>query len=770
MTSTAYSSDDGIPSQEQAVSSTKQDDTMGKRYFTRESVKRKLVPTVVPIVNDCSVEDENYVSGSLFSDYEGSSDEYVPSDSESDSEKDDKISRYVPSDSESDIEKDDKISRKNSVLPSTSSSIKIPDESDVSSNSTSLVSFVANKKHSNVNNSTAGSSNSITVASTLENIGIIQADENIITYSQIKKTATGKRLRDKCHCCYVCNKLLLNNMARHFEHVHGEDVQIAKILALPKRSRQRREEFENLIRVGDFYYNCNILAIKQGELILVRRPDETKDFTYSDFGPCPHCLGFMSKKYLWHHIKFGCSVRRSKPNNLAMTGKGPMHESSALIFQCCGFQLSQNFSESVVSNLRSDTIGTICKEDDLILNFGHFLFEKHGTSQLELIRQAMRQLAKLKKQLIEVTEINKPLKNFLLPEHFDNIITATKLISGSSFDIVNKKQEFDTPSLALKIGHSIKKCISIERGQAIRKGDLKRNKELERLLSLVDMEWATKISSNALATMYKRKMNEQQLLPLTSDLKKLSMHLNEKMTKLVSVIQQCCNREIWKKLASVVLCKIILFNKRRSGEASRMTLENYSSRPCWKNQGTEELKNSLTPLELQLAESLTVVEIVGKRGRKVPVILTHDVKSALDVLLGKRLEGGIIPGNNFIFAKSQGSELYLRGHICLQKECNEACLQSAENITSTKLRKYTATVCQIFNLNENELDWLARHLGHDIRVHRDFYRLHESAVEVTKISRLLLALDKGQAYQFAGKKLDDINLNGKFIYTGGLKT
>ena len=40
------------------------------------------------------------------------------------------------------------------------------------------------------------------------------------------------------------------------------------------------------------------------------------------------------------------------------------------------------------------------------------------------------------------------------------------------------------------------------------------------------------------------------------------------------------------------------------------------------------------------------------------------------------------------------------------------------------------------------LEWLARHLGHDIRVHRDFYRLNESTIEIAKVSKLLLTVDK----------------------------
>ncbi|KAG5873117.1 hypothetical protein JTB14_034037 [Gonioctena quinquepunctata] len=61
-------------------------------------------------------------------------------------------------------------------------------------------------------------------------------------------------------------------------------------------------------------------------------------------------------------------------------------------------------------------------------------------------------------------------------------------------------------------------------------------------------------------------------------------------------------------------------------------------------------------------------------------------------------------------------------------------------------------------MSENGYDWLARHLGHDVMVHREFYRLHESEIKLMKISRLLMAVDQGEANRFAGKHIQDIEL------------
>ena len=101
---------------------------------------------------------------------------------------------------------------------------------------------------------------------------------------------------------------------------------------------------------------------------------------------------------------------------------------------------------------------------------------------------------------------------------------------------------------------------------------------------------------------------------------------------------------------------------------------------------------------------------------------------------------------------------HLRGWDCVSasvKEVKE--IQKPEAITSTKLRKYIATVSQTAALTELDVDWLARHLGHDIRVHRQFYRLHESTTELAKVSKLLLAVDAGNIEQVKGKSLLDMS-------------
>ena len=159
-----------------------------------------------------------------------------------------------------------------------------------------------------------------------------------------------------------------------------------------------------------------------------------------------------------------------------------------------------------------------------------------------------------------------------------------------------------------------------------------------------------------------------------------------------------------------------------------------------------------------------MVEITGKRNRKVPVLLTPAVKEAIVMLEANREKGNVNSDNIYIFATNDGKSLNpIRGNHVIRQVCGMVDLQQPDVITSNNLRKYAATVSQLVEMDDNELGWLARHLGHDINVHREFYRLQESTLEMAVVGNLLLAIDEGRAHKFKGMNLRDITLEGNIF-------
>lgn len=49
----------------------------------------------------------------------------------------------------------------------------------------------------------------------------------------------------------------------------------------------------------------------------------------------------------------------------------------------------------------------------------------------------------------------------------------------------------------------------------------------------------------------------------------------------------------------------------------------------------EDIMNSLTKQERDLARSLDLIKVTGKRGRHVPIILTRQMKTAMELLKNK---------------------------------------------------------------------------------------------------------------------------------------
>ena len=120
----------------------------------------------------------------------------------------------------------------------------------------------------------------------------------------------------------------------------------------------------------------------------------------------------------------------------------------------------------------------------------------------------------------------------------------------------------------------------------------------------------------------------------------------------------------------------------------------------------------------------------------------------------KRTDIGVHPDNNFILARlCYGSQGHIRGSDCLRKFGEDCGADHPNLLCSTKLRFQIATLSQILNLEDHELDILADILGHNIRVHREFYGLPEHTLQVAKVSKILMAMESGQITKQARKNI-----------------
>jgi len=146
--------------------------------------------------------------------------------------------------------------------------------------------------------------------------------------------------------------------------------------------------------------------------------------------------------------------------------------------------------------------------------------------------------------------------------YFDVVIDAVHMLTGKGDDI-------KTPSHALKMGHSLKKFCHILIGEALRKNDSARKDGVHCFLELIENEWSEKVSKHALETMAKRKFNKPMGIPLTEDVVKLSTHIKDNLEQLLK--SNITNEDKHHRLMELTLARIVIFNKKRSGEPSNIT-------------------------------------------------------------------------------------------------------------------------------------------------------------------------------------------------------
>ena len=263
--------------------------------------------------------------------------------------------------------------------------------------------------------------------------------------------------------------------------------------------------------------------------------------------------------------------------------------------------------------------------------------------------------------------------------------------------------------------------------------------------------------------MNKAKFNKPSTIPFTQDVQRFHQYLEQKSADAVKNLTENESPQAYAELARVTLAQIIVFNRRRAGEVSKMKLESFKKRD--KTELHEDMAVGLTPFERKLTRHFSRVEIMGKRGRKVALLMNPEVVTAATLLANKRDACNVHNDNPFLFGRSQcPSTSFYRGQDCIRMFASQCGAKNPEYLRSTHLRKHVATLSQILNLKNNELDQLANFLGHDIRVHRDFYRLPEATIEMAKISKLLLAMEKGTLTKFQRKSLDEIEIEGKSTF------
>lgn len=544
----------------------------------------------------------------------------------------------------------------------------------------------------------------------------------------------GKKGKD---FCFICEEYVLN-FARHIKRNHSMDTEVQKIFTLPANSKDRKGSLTLLRNKGNF-------LVSKEKTKPVRQPD-----IHSEIVPCPNCLGFYSAKQLWRHKRV-----------CAASQKVACHQRNAQNVLLKHLKIDAELMHKVFPRMRADEISLTAKKDPLICAFGSRYIKIHREKHfVHIVSRNMRELARL---FLEVKKEDPSFSNLfevLKPQHFDLLVSSTK--KAAKYDV--DTDYYGSPSYALRAGTSLKQCCEIAIVYALKRKEIystipaaEAEADLKTLIQLINSHWRFEISNKASSDLRTNQWNKVTIIPLATDLKLLKDYLLKKAQAEIEKLENNThNIKSYIGLLETIYCRVLLLNRRRPGELQRLSLHLYEKTDN-NPQNYEEFSEVVTASEQILLKRFKRVVIRGKRSRGVPVLFSDDVQKHIEVLLRHRDNISTV-NNPYLFGNPKTSQL-ICGYKALRKLVKASGAKNPDAITATRLRKHLATLTQLFNMSENDMEQLAAFMGHTLDVHKGSYRLPDDIYQTAKISKLLILMENGRAGQFKGKKLDDVEID-----------
>ena len=261
----------------------------------------------------------------------------------------------------------------------------------------------------------------------------------------------------------------------------------------------------------------------------------------------------------------------------------------------------------------------------------------------------------------------------------------------------------------------INECANVLYAMCITEQDDARKKLVTVFKELMALQYGASISRSARKLLDESKWNKPKLLPVISDIQIFRNHLiNQADSAKNELVFNGFSHIEWKQLVEMTAALVLIFNQKRPGETERIMLSIYYQKQTIAEDSIEY--NNLTSLEKLLCKSFTRMEIRGKLGRRVPMLLRENHIKYIETYLKYREAAGVFKSNLYLFGIDDSGFLRLTDIMRRKSVCSGA--KRSELPRATFLWKQVATTFQVLDLNDNEIQLIADFMGHDIKIHK----------------------------------------------------
>ena len=518
--------------------------------------------------------------------------------------------------------------------------------------------------------------------------------------------------------CPFCDEWQ-THLKRHIVRRHPSEEQVIEALKLPVKDQMRA--FASMRKKGIYQQNV-ILAEQREELIRERRQGSSITLM------CSGCRGFYDKKNIFKHKRL-CSKSESE-NPIGVN----IHKASE---NALGLELSQEFMEQVVDRFRNDEVGHLCKSDFLILLLGKKSWAKSVKKERKVTMNEMRMFGHLILAFREQSGIDNASGIDILDiSKFESLEKAILQLSGNS--------ENTKDGLRVRLGFLLKHAAKVLRGYFITQGKFTEEKAIVRFLNVLQLQWDFIFYNAQVACEARREgLRKPCAMPIKDDVDTLRRFTISEMNSMLDEPYDFWDDALFVKLRNLIVCRLTLFNARRSGEPARLTLREWTDaiRDAWIDP---EMKEQIEdPQERLLVKDMKLAYQAGKGSRKlVPVLFPKDTLEPITKLLVERNNCSIHPENVYLFPNTKNSLDHASGYHCLKSAVKQVPNLIKPNLLiADKFRHQVSTIFASFELPTQQQHSFIRHMGHSESINRNVYQCPMALQEITKVGKLLSKID-----------------------------
>ncbi|KAL6255629.1 hypothetical protein P5V15_012877 [Pogonomyrmex californicus] len=304
----------------------------------------------------------------------------------------------------------------------------------------------------------------------------------------------------KRNFCYYCKKMQLK-IARHLEHVHKNEEEVKKFLLLPK---------------GNYIFNTNP-SYNNGELLVCRRPTESRKRTACDFICCAACKGFFTKNNIRHYFK-EC-----------------IHKTVGRSVKVLGRKVQGRIHEYMI------------RYDELLIIYGNKLYLKYKHQhQQDMIRSRLR--------LLGFLHIFFSLYH---PSKYDDCITAVNEVAGFK----SNTKIYTAPSIASRLGTLLKQIGNLNIAECIKRNNWDEKKNTENFLKLLQKDFSVTVNKTVEESILQAKRYQLQELPSLDDIKLLHNFLQTNRRSAFQRFSDEFTYGAWRQLAQFTLISVQIAKK-----------------------------------------------------------------------------------------------------------------------------------------------------------------------------------------------------------------